>query len=82
MSYPYFLNSIRDVRDAIALYAVFSFSVIGYDDVFTIFASTSTDYGNNIFLIFSKLKHLMFINTELLMNVHERGMFVNQHKTC
>ena len=36
---------IRDVQFSVALYTVLSFAVIGYEDVFTIFASTTTDYS-------------------------------------
>ncbi|KAL8594413.1 hypothetical protein ACOMHN_018121 [Nucella lapillus] len=34
----------RDVRLSVALYTVMSFAIIGYEDVFTIFASTPKEY--------------------------------------
>lgn len=37
------LLRIQDVQHSMCLYAVLSFAVIGYDDIFTVFASTSPD---------------------------------------
>ena len=36
---------MRDVRHSVALYTIMSFAIIGYEDVFTIFASTDAEYG-------------------------------------
>lgn len=44
-----YLLGKSDVRHSVALYTVFSFAVIGYEDVFTIFASTSIEYDGLAF---------------------------------
>ena len=45
---------MRDVRHSVALYTIMSFAIIGYEDVFTIFASTAVEYGKQ------QIAHFLF----------------------
>lgn len=54
--------SMPDCREAIFLYTIFSFSAIGFEEIFTVWASTKPHYGKKI----NKFVHENFNKESLL----------------